>query len=393
VVTVARSVEEVESLREAWSAMPRDSVQTDLDYFLWSLAEEPQVVRPHVLAVERNGRTEAILAARLSDVRLPCKLGYSTVYAPTVRAISVLHDGLLGAVDPPTTTVILDELLAALQRREADVILFRHLELGSPLHGAANARSRWATVQRGTRPDLRWEIELPRTQEEYLASLSPATRKGARRTASRLEQEFGERLSMRTFTKPADLRTFFDDVEIVAARTYQRRLGVGYLGDAAQRKRFQELMARGWFRGYILYLDGMPIAFEVGELYRGRFRSLAGGYDSAYGRHRVGAYLLVRTIMDLAADPAASVYDFGHGDAEYKSKLAHVRLEEMDLLLYARRARPITINFSRAALLWTSRVVHGGLRRVDLLDTIKHRRRRRGADPVPGEPTQAPRRT
>jgi len=388
-VRVARSVAEVESLREAWTSMRRDSVQTDLDYFLWSLREEPQVVRPHVLAVERDGRTEAIVAARLLDVRLPCRIGYSTVYAPAVRAICVLHDGLLGRADPVTTAAVLDELLAGLERREADVILFRQLELDSALHRAATARATFATRQHAVRTDLRWEIELPPTPGEYLASLSSATRKGARRTSSRLEQQFGDRLSLRIFREPADLDVFFRDVETVAARTYQRRLGVGYLGDAQQRARLEMLMEHGWFRAYILCLDGRPIAFELGELYRGRFRSLAGGYDSGHGHQRVGAHLLIKTIEDLAADGDVSVFDFGLGDAEYKSKLAHLSREEADLLLFARRLRPIWINFARTALLEISYAVKAGLRRLCLLQRLKHRCRRRGPGPGAVDPRPA----
>jgi CelD/BcsL family acetyltransferase involved in cellulose biosynthesis len=380
VVSVARTAEQVESLRAAWTSMLGDSVQTDIDYFLWSLREEPQVVRPHVLVVERDGRPDAIVAARLLHTRLPCKLGYSTIYAPAVRAICVLHDGLLGSTDPVTTAAVLDELLAGLKRREADVVLFRQLELDSALHREATARATFATRQHAVRADVRWEIELPSTLEDYLASVSSATRKGVRRTAGRLEQLFGERLSIRTFREPADLDVFFGDIETVAARTYQRRLGVGYLGDAKQRARMEMLMERGWLRAYILYLDGNPVAFELGELYRGRFRSLAGGYDAAYGRQRVGAYLLVKTIDDLAVDPEVSVFDFGHGDAEYKSKLAHVGLEEVDFLLYARRPRPIWINVARTVLLETSYALKAGLRRLALLNRLKHRWRRRGVD-------------
>lgn len=375
---VARSVEDVETLRGSWTSMPRDSVQTDIDYFLWSLEKEPQVVRPHVVAVERAGRVEAILAARLSDVRLPCRIGSARLYAPRVRAICVLHDGLLGVADPPTTDAVMDELLAGLERGEADVIVFRQLALDSALHRAASARATFATRQRGVRPDLRWEIELPSTPDGYLASLSSSTRKGTRRAAKRLEQQFGGRLAVRSFSTAAESEAFFDDLEVVAAKTYQRRLGVGYLGDRQQRERLEMLLERGWLRASILYLDGTPVAFELGELYRGRFRSLAGGYDAAYGRHRVGAYLLVRTIEELAADPDVSVFDFGLGDAGYKGKLAHRSVAEADLLLYARRVKPILVNFARAALLALSCASNGVLRRVALLERLK--RRRRGAE-------------
>jgi hypothetical protein len=96
---VARSVEEIESLLPEWTSLLGDSVHADPEHFLWSLHDEPHVIRPHVLAIERDGRVEGIVVARIIDARLPCKLGRSTVYAPTVRARCVMREGWLGRVD------------------------------------------------------------------------------------------------------------------------------------------------------------------------------------------------------------------------------------------------------------------------------------------------------
>jgi ribosomal protein S18 acetylase RimI-like enzyme len=360
--------------------MRRDSVQTDLDYFLWSLREEPQVLAPHVLAVQRDGMVETIVAARLSQARLPCKVGYRTVYAPAVRAISVVRDGLLGRSDPETAAAVVHELLSGLERREADVVLFRQLECDTALHQAALARSTFATREHVSHSDRRWLIELPPTLDEYLGSLTSSTRKNVRRTACRVEKEFGDRLTLRIFREPDELDVFLAAAEAVAGRTYQRGLGVGFLGTPGQRARTKMLMEHGWFRGYVLYVEGRPVAFEQGELYAGRFVSLSAGYDPDYRRHRIGAYLLAKAIEELTADPGASVFDFGFGDADYKSRLAHRCTEEGDVLIYARRPRPIWINFLRTGLLGAGRLARSGLRRVALLDAVKQGWRRRATD-------------
>ncbi len=382
---MARTVEQVESFRDVWTHLTRDEVQTDPDYFLWSLRGEPQVLRPHVLAVDRDGRTESMLVARLSQLRLPCKIGYTTVYAPVVRALSVVHEGLLGLEDDVVADAVLDELFAGLDQGEADVLLFRQLRRDSRLRDAAQARSGFLTRQRIARTDLRWRIELPATFDEYLASLSSGTRKGIRRTTAQVEKAFGDRISIRRFRDAADLDEYLRDVESVAARTYQRSLGVGFLDDERQRARAHMLMDRGWFRSYVLYLDGSPVAFEQGEAYRGRFVSVRAGYDPACGQHRVGAYLLAKAIEDLIEDPQFSVFDFGLGDAEYKRKLGHRSVEEGDLVVYARRARPIRINLARTGLHGVSSGVTASLRKVSLLDTskqwLRHRATRRNRQP------------
>jgi hypothetical protein len=375
VATVARSIKEVESLGEAWTSLGGDNVRTNLDYFLWSLTEDRNVIRPHVVSVESHGRIQAILAARLSAIRLPCQLGYWTAYAPSVRAISVLHDGLLGQTDGVVTAAVIDELLSALDRREADVVLFRGLERRSALDSAATTATTFATRQHNARSELRWLVLFPKAPDQYLASLSPSTRKGVRRTANRLERAFGPRLSMRRFAGGDDLDVFVRDAETVAVKTYQRRLGVGFSSDARELARLRKLAKHDWFRAYSLYIDDKPVAFELGELYGGRFRSLAGAYDPTYARDRVGSHLLIKAIEDLGADPAVSIFDFGIGDAEYKRKLANASVEEADVVLYAPRPRPICINLTRSALLGLSRVAEAALKPLGVHEALEHRRR------------------
>jgi CelD/BcsL family acetyltransferase involved in cellulose biosynthesis len=376
-VAVLRTEEKVEELRDAWQELRGDNVDTDPDYFLWSLRHEPHVVRPHVLALGAGPRPGTIVAARIVDVRLPCRLGKSTLYAPRVRALCVLRHGVLGRLDAETAAAIVEELRGALERGDADVILFRHLERGSALHRAAAAdASPAARRQHAARTNLRWQIDLGRGHAGYLASLSASTRKATRRTTARLERELGDRLAIRVYRGASEVEACLDDVEEVAARTYQRRLGVGYLGDERQRARLKLLASHGWFHASVLYLDGQPVAFELGELYGGRFHSLAGAYDPAHGDLRVGAHLLLQTIGALADAGDASLFDFGFGDAPYKRKLSHRAAEEGDFVVYARRPRPMAISAIRTVLLELSHVLTAGLDRVALLERLRHAARR-----------------
>jgi CelD/BcsL family acetyltransferase involved in cellulose biosynthesis len=362
--------EELEALRGAWGELAHDGVQTDPDYFMWSL-HEARVVRPHVLAVTRGSETVAIAVARVMNAPLRCKLGYATVYTPVVRTISVVHDGVLGRVDPVVASAVVSELLASLDRGEADALLFRQLEVDSVVHHALRAGSTFVTRQHAPHPDLRWQIDLPETMEEYHGSLSSNMRKSIRQTARRVEGEFGDRLTIRTFREVTDLDEFFADAEHVARRSYQRRIGVGFQGGRAARDRSAMLTRRGWFRGYVLYVDGAPVAFEQGEVYRGRFHSLSAGYDPAYARFRVGAYLQLESIADLVSDPCVTLYDFGFGDADYKHRLGHRSIVEADAIVYARRPRPLWVNLARSALLGASTLTNTALDRVALKDRIE----------------------
>ena len=314
--------------------------------------------------------------ARIADARLPCKLGHTTVYAPTVRALCVTREGWLGRADAYTAEVILDELLAALDRREADVILFRQLEQDSVLHRAALARATFATRrQHAARTDVRWQIELQPTLDEYLASVSSSTRKTARRTSGKLERDFGARLSIEVFREGSDLDTFL-------GRRRDRRVAhiPAPAGCGLRRSRPAASASEG--AGQRTAGSGATSCAWTGSRSRSSWASCtAAGSTRWPGRTTRTTVTTRRRVPAAQGDRgsrsrAISLFDFGFGDAEYKSKLGHRRFEEGDVVIYARRLRPIWIKFARTALLEISRAVTTGLTRLALMERIKQWSRR-----------------
>ena len=73
----------------------------------------------------------------------------------------------------------------------ADVVLFRQLRATRVLSTTALTRASFLTRQQIARTEVRWQIELPSTFDDYLASLSSATRKGIRRTVNAWKRRSG----------------------------------------------------------------------------------------------------------------------------------------------------------------------------------------------------------
>jgi CelD/BcsL family acetyltransferase involved in cellulose biosynthesis len=136
-------------------------------------------------------------------------------------------------------------------------------------------------------------------------------------------------------------------------------------------------MNRGWFRAYVLYLDGEPISFWHGHVYRGAFFTGIPGYDPAYTDLRVGNYVLFRLIADLCADDAIDTLDFGWGEAEYKRRLSTRSRLEHDVHLFAPTAKGCLTNVARSSLLTGATGVRSLLARTDMIDPVKRRWRDR----------------
>jgi hypothetical protein len=374
-VHTARESAELAPLRPLWETVPWPRVEADLDFFPLTL-DASSGARPYAVAVERDGRVVAASIGRLEQTTLPAKLGYRTLYAPRVRSLTVPLGGST-ASDDDAASALLDELHTVLRRGEADVLSLLGLKVDSPLHRAALSHAGVRRRELFARRTQHWRLELPQTYDAFLASRSKSTRESVRRYGKKLEQTFGERLRLDILAESGDLGRILEDLDVVAAKTYQAGLGVAFANAEEQRRKVTLGLERGWFRAWVLYVDGQPVAFWPGYVYNRTFTIGIPGYDPAYAEHRVGTYVQMRLIADLCADDAVDAIDYGRGDAEYKRRFGSESWEEQDVVAFAPTLRAMRVNATRNAVVGAGRGAQAALAKVGLADKIKKRWRER----------------
>jgi hypothetical protein len=380
-VEVSRGFEEVSALESQWRAFGARALTADYDHLHAVIASEPKMLEPAVLTVRRGDALEGMVLGRIEDATLGLRLGYRTVLRPTVHSLTIVYNGFLGRMDDEVADVVVDELVRLLGRGGPEAVIFRRLNVHHPVYRAATTRPRLLVRERYTRVGTCWERSLPSSFDAFLASLSKSTRTSVKRYANKLERDYSGRLETRKLTTPADLDVYFRDADTVASKSYQRGLGVGVRDDPAQRRRAQVAAEHGWFRAYVLYVGGQPVAFCGGEAYAGRFYYSIPGYDPSFREHRVGQYVLMKMIEDLCEDESVHVLDFGPGDAEYKRRFGDRTWHEADVHLFAARPRPIAVNLSRTAILRTNDALASAARSLRVFGRIKQGWRRRAASP------------
>lgn len=372
-VEVTRGYEKVAALRPLWESFPRESITTDFDHFHTVLESEPSMLEPWVLTARRGDSPVAFVVGRLEELELPLKIGYRTLATPRIRSLTIVYRGVLGTMDDEAAGQLVRKLGSVLGTGEVDAVTFRRLDLESPLYRAATTVPGTLARQRPTRAAVCWERSLPSDYEGFLQSLSKSTRSGVKRYSGKLERDFAGRLEVRRLATPDDIDEYFRDADTVAARSYQRGLGVGVRDDPAQRLRTLVALEKGWLRMFVLRLDDQPVAFCGGEAYGNRFTYAIPGYDPAFRDYRVGTYVLMKLIEDLCADPEITVLDFGFGDAEYKRRFGDRSWQEADIHVFALRARPVAINLTRTAVLSTNDALASIAGSLGILGRVKQR--------------------
>jgi hypothetical protein len=333
-VTVARTERELESLRPAWDTLQGDVHMTDPDFYLTTLRSDPRIRGPWVLVLEREGVPQGMLVGRLEDHEFAYRVGYKTIHRTRRRALTVVYGGALGPAADTDASRLVDELTAALARREADVVLLPNLAVGTPLFEAATRRPGRLSRMYLWRPKTHWRLVLPGSLDELIQSKPSRSRGRLRRYPKRLLQEFDGRWRLDVFRDPEELERLVADAERVAALTYQRGLGVKLADDHVVLGQTRLGMERGWFRGYVLYVDDEPRAYWFGLAYRGVFRTGLTGYDPGFADYHPGTFVLMRMIDDLAHDPEVQTVDYGFGDAEYKHTFGTESWAEADIAIF-----------------------------------------------------------
>ncbi|QEC50079.1 GNAT family N-acetyltransferase [Baekduia soli] len=375
VVRVVTDLDGLAALRDAWARLPWDDLEADLDVFALLVNERESIVAPHVLVLERDGEVRAMAMARLEDRVVAARVGARTLVAPRLRCITVVHGGV-ASLDPGAEAVLIDALWRAVRRGDADAVYLHRARVDGPLRAAC---ARWPRALRPTVPSAggHWRLNLPGTFEDYVAGLSSRTRRSVRKQARELEAHFGAGLVVHRHREPGDLDALVADLESIASRSYQRGLGGGFRADAERRAMLALGLERGWVRAWVLHLDGVPVAFEVGHRFRDTFFGAATGFHPDYGRLRVGTYVQMRMVEDLCAERGVRAIDLGYGDAGYKQSFADERWEDADVTLLGPRPRALAAGAALAAAAGTDRLARRALGEGRLMTHLRRRRRQR----------------
>jgi hypothetical protein len=367
-----------EAVRAAWSGFRWTRADADLDFVRTLVAASDHSHEPYAAVVGSESRADAMLLGRIETVPMTARIGYASVLKARLRALTVVLGGIQ-VRDEQAIAPLLGIVADSLADGAFDVVLIPSVRVGSPLHDAVRALA--PATRRAHPPDVavHRRLRLPEGYDAFLAALGRSTREGVKRYSKKLEREYGDRLSVEVLTGPDDVDRVFTDVEAIAAKTYQRGLGVALADDARTRALVGLGLERGWYRVWLLALDGVPVAFWPGYAYGGVFSIGTPGYDPAFGHLRVGTYLQMRMIEDLCASDDVEVLDFGAGDAEYKRRFSNEESLEEEMAVFAPRFRPMAVNGVRSALAGASHGARSLLRRLGVEDAVRRRLRARAA--------------
>lgn len=343
---VITTCKEVENIRDAWSSM-QWFPEADIDFVSLIIAVRPEVIRPYVIAVCKDGKPLSLLVGRVEQAHLDIRVGYKTLWRPTVRRLAIFCGGFMGQTGPEMSELIVRRLLQSLREEKADLLAWNGVDWNTDLRMLLGHIPGFLCRDYLMRPLKHWRMSLPGSLEELLEKrMNKKHRYWAKRTMRMLENDFPGAVRYVSYSALAEVERLFEDVLRVARKTYQWGLGVGFQGSEENKKRLELEARNGWFRGYVLYLNEEPLAFWICTIYGNTIYLDYTGYDPAYAKYEVGTALLLRVIENMCGSKVKQL-DFGPGAAFYKERLADSTFEETTVLVFSSSVRGVLLNVLR----------------------------------------------
>jgi CelD/BcsL family acetyltransferase involved in cellulose biosynthesis len=222
----------------------------------------------------------------------------------------------------------------------------------------------------------RFYAELDRGFDHWLGTLSSKSRSTLKRKVKKLAERSGGTLDLRCYRTDGEVEEFYRHARSVSALTYQERLLRSGLPEGEQAlSTMRELAGRDAMRGWILFLEGRPVAYLYAPA-DGRTLVYAYlGYDPEVADLSPGSVLQFGAMRELMEEGRFRLFDFTEGEGQHKRFFSTGEIECMDLLLLKPTVANLLTGWSLSAFDGGIEAAKAVLRRLKLESLARRFRR------------------
>lgn len=214
-------------------------------------------------------------------------------------------------------------------------------------------------------------LEIPESLEDYFKKKDAKSRYNLKRIMKQVDNTYKDNTSIKIFTAPEDVEVFCEHAEFIAQKSHLRPLNAGFRSTQNMIKKKIILANLGFFRSYILYLDGKPSAFINGILYKRNFLTEHIGFDIQYEKLSVGSYLLLQVIEDIASNKYADKIDYSFGSDSYKKRFSSLCNEDIRIKLFIPKFSNVLFMINIAIFTGTNNFIRTILKKMGTYDKVR----------------------
>ncbi len=344
--SVASTIPDVEKLRPVWDVWTH-SPDTIFDYYLHTLKSDSTVLHPYVVTVYKDEVAQAMLVGQVKKRRVSGNVSFVRIPGPTVRVLEITNGGRLGYQLAAIDKLMASVLLEAIKSDEIDLICFQSLSLHSELFHEVRSLSGFLFDVRV--PEIRHysALCLPapagNPPSTFAGNAKRKAKHEVRRKTRILQSAFPGKVRFKCFSHHSELDVGIRDAMSVLSSTWQYLVGCSRLNNPQTHEKMKFFARQGWLRVFVLYVDDLPCAFFIGQLFENTFYCQDVGWHRKFAHFSVGSLLTAWAFEELAAAGVRKV-NLGDGDQEYKRRIGCQMCEEGTVHVYSRTLLGICAN-------------------------------------------------
>jgi len=376
-VKVAKSFDEIEAVRGIWEQMQRSesipALNSDIDHYFSVVDSLGEEIQPYVIVLYCDGNPKVMVIGRIESQQITCRVGYTTIFKPSLRCLSVVYGGVLGKPSEQVCARLVQELTDTLRRGHVDVIFLNHLRIDSYIYRLSRTMTHFLCRDNFPVVEDHWQTCVPGTAEEFYASIRRKRKKEWKRLSRRLEDAAGGPVKVECYDKISQAEHFIEIASKISAMTYKGALNAGFNNSSYTRSILTQAAEKGKWRAYVLYAGQVPCAFETGIVYDRIYFAEAIGYSPEWRNFSPGTILFVKVLEDLSQNTQVEVFDYGFGSAGYKERFGTKSWPEASVYIFAPRFYPVIINVLRSSVKSVNAGLQYIVRKFGSLSWIKRR--------------------
>jgi hypothetical protein len=337
-----RDLREVENLRQLWKSW-QETRDADIDFFTGMVRSRGADCRPHVIVLSRNGRPDAMLVGLKDRRTIPFRLCSIMMFQPEVNAIEFVRGGLLGNASTENCKALFQAVMSSLTEGDADMALWEQLDVESSLYTCAVQLPSLVSRDYCHNLNAHWSMDFPKGLEAFFRSLKRSQRYKLRRKYKQALNRFGGKMQVRAFRTTAELEQVIREMDVISRQSVKRQLGFGFFDTPQTREQLSVEAVQGWLRIYVLYIEGKPVSFWKGTLYKRCLQADYAGFDSAWSAFSPGVVLFLNILENLR-DEEVETIDFGCRNVQLCHCFGKVQRMRAHVQIYAPKLSALRLN-------------------------------------------------
>jgi hypothetical protein len=341
------------------------NLDTDLDYYLHDVNNDPTILSPYVVTVYQGGVPQALLVGQVRRQKMSTVVSFVNVRGPKVRVLEIVNGGRMGKQSVAIDRLLASQLCATTRSEDIDLICFRRLPLQSELFRMLQQAPGLLMKERVPHVFHYSVVPLTASPGKLARALSGKNRREVRRKTRILQRNFPGKTVFQCFSQPGELEAGLRQAASVDVATWQHYLGCGLVDAQRSHNNLAFCARQGWLRIYVMYVDQFPVAFLIGQHYKQTFYCQHAGYHPDFSRFSVGSLLTAWVLETLAAAGVEQV-DLGEGSQEHNRRLGCRIYEEGTVHVYAPTLRGMYLNMLFAATQTIRTIGRGSITKLRL---------------------------